>query len=82
MINVLFFARLREQLGCEQTQLDAENVLDLMAVRDALVKQHPAWREYLFDHSLLAAVNQMLVKGNPVIHDGDEVAFFPPVTGG
>ena len=40
------------------------------------------WREVLTRPNVIRAVNQCVVTDNARLHDGDEVAFFPPVTGG
>lgn len=81
MINVLFFARLREQLGCAELQLNYADLTDTDLLRRQLLEHHPQWQEF-FDQKILVAINQTLVKGNHPLKDGDEVAFFPPVTGG
>lgn len=82
MINVKFFARLRDQLGCSGIQLDASGIASAADVRTALVAQHSHWAESLGHHSLLVAVNQTMGQLDMAVADGDEVAFFPPVTGG
>lgn len=81
MIKVLFFARLREQLGCAELQVQYANLMDTDLLRRQLLEHHPQWQEF-FDQQILVALNQTLVKGNHPLGDGDEVAFFPPVTGG
>ncbi len=82
MIEVLFFARLREQLGCERTQVAATEGMTLAQLRQHLIDTHPQWRDALGDERLLAAVNHSLAKMHQPVASGDEVAFFPPVTGG
>lgn len=82
MIKVLFFARLREQLECAELELAAADVVDLTGLRSRLLELHPHWYEFLRNEQILMALNQTLIKGNAVVNDGDEVAFFPPVTGG
>lgn len=81
MIRVLFFAQLREQLGCDGLELAAQ-AANLAELREHLCGEYPQWREALSRSSVLMAVNQQLVKANHPLADGDEVAFFPPVTGG
>lgn len=84
MITVLYFARLRESLGqsCEQIALPA-TVRDLEGLRTLLVARGGAWQDELaHDKRVRAAVNQAMVHGDSPIADGDEIAFFPPVTGG
>lgn len=82
MIQVLFFARLRDQLGCDSLTLEAVDGDSVTNVRERLVAEHPDWREPLSASGVLFAVNQSLVKSGHPVSDGDEVAFMPPVTGG
>jgi molybdopterin synthase sulfur carrier subunit len=84
MIKVLYFARLRESLGksSEQIALPA-GVRDLEGLRALLVARGGAWEQELAPNKpVRAAVNQVMGVGDSTIADGDEVAFFPPVTGG
>jgi molybdopterin synthase sulfur carrier subunit len=84
MITVLYFARLREALGTgsERIALPA-GVRDLDGLRALLIARGGAWAEELAPNkSVRAAVNQDMASGDARIVDGDEVAFFPPVTGG
>lgn len=83
MINVLFFASLREQLNCEQLTLaTTPEISNITELRTALIQQHPTWQIALNNPMLLVAVNQSIANDNSEIKSGDEVAFFPPVTGG
>lgn len=84
MITVLYFARLREALGTasEQIALPA-TVHDLDGLRSLLVARGGAWsQELAFGRAIRAAVNQNVASGDTEVSDGDEIAFFPPVTGG
>jgi molybdopterin synthase sulfur carrier subunit len=84
MITVLYFARLRETLGTnsEQVTLPA-GVQDLEGLRAMLVARGGAWEQELAPSKpVRAAVNQTMAMGDTAVADGDEVAFFPPVTGG
>ncbi|MGF1720206.1 molybdopterin synthase sulfur carrier subunit [Vibrio kyushuensis] len=81
MIKVLFFAQTRELVGVDSVELDA--TFDTVEqVRAHLVQQEGKWDIALEEGKLLAAVNQSIVPLDSSIVDGDEVAFFPPVTGG
>jgi len=84
MITVLFFARVREQLGCSSLELCWPAAgCDLYGLQEQLcIERGDAWRDVLAQDNMIRAVNQVVVAGNCVLHDGDEVAFFPPVTGG
>lgn len=84
MIKVLFFARLREQLETEMLEFEASPELPDIAAIIKLLKQRGAeWAEVLGDEQMvLVAVNQEVADAETAVKDGDEVAFFPPVTGG
>jgi molybdopterin synthase sulfur carrier subunit len=84
MLKVLFFARVREQLGCASLDLPwPEAGLDLDALQEQLCcERGEGWRNVLAQDNMVRAVNQVVVAGNGVLCDGDEIAFFPPVTGG
>ncbi|MDU7197974.1 molybdopterin synthase sulfur carrier subunit [Phytobacter diazotrophicus] len=81
MINVLFFAQVRELIGCDRLTLD-EVFPSVEALRQHLAARNDRWALALEEGKLLAAVNQTLVSFDTPLTDGDEVAFFPPVTGG
>ena len=82
MIKVIFFAALREQLGCDGTEVSANYASSVAEVKDALGEKDEGWKNYLANNSLLCAVNHQMVQGDFAVKTGDEVAFFPPVTGG
>lgn len=83
MINVLFFARIRDQLGIDQLQVplpeDANTLLQFTA---HLIATHPSFVGIIDQPTVLVAVNQTLAQPQTHLKDGDEVAYFPPVTGG
>jgi molybdopterin synthase sulfur carrier subunit len=83
-VKVLFFASLREQLGtsAEEIELPA-GVVTVAALRSHLVQRGGAWEGALAEKkNVRAAVNQDMAKPAAAIRAGDEIAFFPPVTGG
>lgn len=82
MITILFFAQLREQLETEKLKVDVISSMSIAALRDYLIEKNPQWITFLSNGNLLFSVNQTLVKASHIVNDGDEVAFFPPVTGG
>lgn len=82
MISVLFFAQLREQLGCDATELAADTVKVAADLVPALIAAQPRWADVLHSKPWLVSVNQTMAKPATAIGDGDEVALFPPVTGG
>jgi molybdopterin synthase sulfur carrier subunit len=83
-VRLLFFAALREQLGtaAEEIELPAE-VTSVAGLRAHLMQRGEPWQAVLGDKRLVrVAVNQEMVSPVGAIRAGDEVAFFPPVTGG
>jgi molybdopterin synthase sulfur carrier subunit len=83
-VKVLYFAALREQLGKpgEEIELPA-GVGTVAALRSHLRSRGGAWQLALADGKLVrAAVNQDMAPPTASLKAGDEVAFFPPVTGG
>ena len=82
MVTVLFFAQLKEQLGCDKMELQTDNINTINDVYLKLQQHQPNWQPIFNDTLLLCAVNQNMADFETEIHDGDEIAFFPPVTGG
>ena len=84
MVKILYFARLREDLGqrAEELALPAE-VTTVAGLRAHLMARGGAWAQALAQgKALRVAVNQDIAEPTTAIKSGDEVAFFPPVTGG
>ena len=84
MVKVLYFARLREDLGCaEETIVLPPGVDTVAGLRAHLMARGSAWRQGLAQgRALQVAVNQDMAQPGTPLKPGDEVAFFPPVTGG
>ncbi|NCE90193.1 molybdopterin converting factor subunit 1 [Pseudomonas sp. L13] len=78
-INVLFFARYAEAIGLDSLEMEGD-FATVDAVRQALAGE-PDF-EVLNETSLMCARNQELCALEEPLQPGDEVAFFPPVTGG
>ena len=75
-IQIKVFASLREQLGRSEMTLDAGQVRTVTDVWKIISSGQP------FPSNVLTAVNMEYVDRLHAVQDGDEVAFFPPVTGG
>lgn len=84
MITLLYFARLREALGTGREELVLPaGVVTLGELRAHLALRGDAWaKEMAAGRNLRAAVNQDIATADTAVRDGDEIAFFPPVTGG
>ena len=77
-IKVKYFASLRETLGRSEDNLEIEN--GNITVSDLWEKL--AGEQKNLPENILTAINMEYVKPDAKVKDGDEVAFFPPVTGG
>lgn len=75
-VDVKFFASLKEQLGCDGASVEIGEVATAADVwlQAAGGKAMPP--------NILVSINMEYADLNAKVHDGDEVAFFPPVTGG
>ena len=82
MIKVLFFAYVREKIGRSSIELTQRQAMTADSVRQQLSRTDQKWAAALNQDELLVAVNQKLCEWSHPIQDGDEVAFFPPITGG
>lgn len=79
-VTVLFFARLRESLPQAELTVPWSDAGTVEELRQAILGQGEDWSA--INGNVLSAVNQTLVSGDATVEPGDEVAFFPPVTGG
>ncbi|MDY7568241.1 MoaD/ThiS family protein [Pseudomonas sp. RTC3] len=78
--KVLYFARYREALGLDTETVDGE-FATLDALRTHLVLRGGVW-QVLAEQNLMCARNEELCQLDEPLVSGDEVAFFPTVTGG
>ncbi|MBW7472228.1 molybdopterin converting factor subunit 1 [Marinobacter sp. M216] len=81
-ITVRFFARLREELGTDQLTMPAQPGLTTAQILAELARRGGAWSQLQGSQPVMIAVNQTMAKPSTPVESGDEVAFFPPVTGG
>ncbi|WP_372862118.1 molybdopterin converting factor subunit 1 [Spongiibacter sp.] len=80
MIRVLFFAKLRETLATPSLELAYAG--DVAGLKRALSARGESWQQALTQDNILCAVNQQVATDEQLLKENDEVAFFPPVTGG
>jgi molybdopterin synthase sulfur carrier subunit len=83
-VKVLFFANLRELVGTGVEVVDLPDSASTVAgLRMHLMRRGGAWQQALADMKVVrVAVNQDMAAAAAPLNPGDEVAFFPPVTGG
>lgn len=81
-LHVLYFAWLRERVGrAEEALALPQGVATVAALRQHLINRGPAYAS-LAQPTVRVAVNQTMAGPETALGPGDEVAFFPPVTGG
>ena len=84
-VRLVYLARLREAFGAsgERLELSGEDSLTVGSIVDALVRRGGSFAAELAPgRAVRFAVNHKLASRSQQVADGDEVAFFPPVTGG
>lgn len=81
MLKVLFFAQTRELIGTDEIIVE-ENFATADELREHLSQKGDKWALALEKGKLLVAINQTLMPLESAVKSGDEIAFFPPVTGG
>ncbi len=83
-IDILYFARLKEVLRLGSERMVLPQAMDTAgALRAHLRTRGGTWAvELAAGKAVRVAVNQVMASADTRIHPGDEVAFFPPVTGG
>jgi len=79
-IRILFFATIADVTGMREAELDASAGSNVASIYDRLARDFP--RLIAMRSSVLCAVNSEFARPDAPVRDGDEVAFFPPVSGG
>lgn len=83
-VKILYFAALREQVGVSGEAIELPSgVTTVAGLRSHLMQRGGAWQSALSAaRALRVAVNYDIAQPTTTVKPGDEVAFFPPVTGG
>lgn len=82
-MKVLYFAQYKEQLGCANEEIEGlQQVATVSDLIRLLAGRGGAWNQVFSDRRLLVSVNQEMASLEDSVSASDEVAFFPPVTGG
>jgi molybdopterin converting factor subunit 1 len=79
-VTVRLFARLRDITGAAEMQREAAAGATIGTIWQQIVAEFPALAGY--ERSISCAVNADYARMGEPLHDGDEVAFLPPVSGG
>ena len=82
MITIKYFASLRDIAEKEEDNLDIENPITIDQLSDIISKTAPKMGAIIREKKVMISVNQEMASADTIIHDGDEVAFLPPFSGG
>lgn len=80
-LKLLYFAQLGEDLACPEEILALPVGSTLSELKKILCQRGGNWHK-LEAKEIHCALNQSICKHDSALHEGDEIAFFPPVTGG
>ncbi|MBK8136349.1 MAG: molybdenum cofactor biosynthesis protein MoaE [Chloroflexi bacterium] len=79
-ISLLLFATLKDKVGRARTSLELDDEATVADAKTALIRQYPAAARNI--ESAVSAVNEEFSQADALLHDGDTLALFPPVSGG
>jgi molybdopterin converting factor subunit 1 len=79
-VTVRLFARLRDLAGTAELARDVDSGATIGSVWTQLASEYPALAPY--ERSISSAVNADYARMDTLVHEGDEIAFLPPVSGG
>ena len=82
MITVKFFASLKTIAEKEEEQIEVQSPISMDQLSDIISKTSPKMGDIIRDNKIMISVNQEMADADTIIHDGDEVAFLPPFSGG
>ena len=82
MLKLLFFAKYRELLGIDTMDFPINKALTIKQLVKQLSEKNATWQSVFSQTNLMVAVNQNMSNFDTHVTSGDEVAFFPPVSGG
>lgn len=78
-MNILYFASLRESLKTNSDNITIKENISIAEIKKILMRKYGKDK---FSKNIICAVNHKIAKDETIVYEKDEVAFFPPVTGG
>ena len=81
-MKIIYFAWIKEITSCEIEQIDSNEINNLDELKIFIISKYPDLKKHLDQEILRFAVNQEYIIENINLKKGDEIAVFPPVSGG
>ena len=81
-MKIKYFAWIRDITNNEEEEINSEKINNLYDLKVFIIKKYPDLRKHLNSEILRFAVNQEYIIGNIDLNKNDEIAIFPPVSGG
>ena len=82
-MKILYFAWLKDKTGISQENIQNKDIKDINSLLKLLSKKYPELKKFINNKNIIRiAVNMKYVTKNIKINDKDEIAIFPPVSGG
>ena len=78
-MKIIYFASLKENLKTSHDMMDFDAPVSISFIKQKLIEKYGSNH---FPNNILCAVNQEMAGSDTIVKEDDEVAFFPPVTGG
>ncbi len=82
MITIKFFASLKAIAKMEEKIIEVSNSISMDQLSEIISKTSPKMGEFIRENKVMISVNEEMADSDTIIHDGDEVAFLPPFSGG
>ena len=80
---IKYFAWLKNITNTEEENVDDKNITDVKTLKEFLLKKYPKLNQYMKDDEFIrVAINLEYVTTNEPLNSKDEIALFPPVSGG
>tara|TARA_B110000014_G_C19634826_1_gene334882 strand:- start:244 stop:492 length:249 start_codon:yes stop_codon:yes gene_type:complete len=82
MIKIKYFAWIKDITKSEYENLNYSNLKDINELKKFLIKKHPKLKKFIDEDIIRFSLNQEYITENKKINLNDEIAIFPPVSGG
>tara|TARA_Y100000996_G_scaffold408446_1_gene387529 strand:+ start:768 stop:1016 length:249 start_codon:yes stop_codon:yes gene_type:complete len=82
MIKIKYFAWIKDITKSEYENLNYSNLKDINELKKILVKKYPKLKKFIDEDIIRFSINQEYITENKKINLNDEIAIFPPVSGG